>query len=180
MDAASQLLAENHTAGILSGLSVTNGYDAYLRRTRLYANTATAFTSLYGYDTASRLTGVTNGAFSAGYTYLANSPLLNQVTFKQSGTTRMTTTRQWDFLNRLGSIGSVPAAANQLPLSYGYLCNDANQRVRVTLADGSFWLYSYDVLGQVISGKRYWSDGTPVPGQQYEYGFDEERQWGRI
>jgi hypothetical protein len=25
----------------------------------------------------------------------------------------------------------------------------------------------------VNSGKRYWSDGTPVAGQQFEYGFDE-------
>jgi len=33
--AAGESLAENHTAGILSGLSVTNGYDAYLRRTRV-------------------------------------------------------------------------------------------------------------------------------------------------
>jgi hypothetical protein len=23
------------------------------------------------------------------------------------------------------------------------------------------------------SGKRFWSDGTPVPGQQFEYGFDD-------
>ena len=28
-------------------------------------------------------------------------------------------------------------------------------------------------LGQVISGKKYWSDGTPVAGQQFEYGFDD-------
>lgn len=51
--------------------------------------------------------------------------------------------------------------------------NDANQRTRATLNDGSFWIYRYDSLGQVISGKRYWNDGTPVPGQQFEYGFDD-------
>ena len=28
-------------------------------------------------------------------------------------------------------------------------------------------------MGQVISGKRYWSDETPVAGQQFEYGFDD-------
>jgi RHS repeat-associated protein len=41
------------------------------------------------------------------------------------------------------------------------------------LGEGSYWIYPYDKLGQVISGKRYWSDGTPVAGQQFEYGFDD-------
>jgi hypothetical protein len=31
----------------------------------------------------------------------------------------------------------------------------------------------YDDLGQVVSGRRYWADGTPVAGQQFEYGFDD-------
>jgi RHS repeat-associated protein len=31
----------------------------------------------------------------------------------------------------------------------------------------------YDSLGQVISGKKYWPDGTPVAGQQFEYTFDD-------
>jgi RHS repeat-associated protein len=43
----------------------------------------------------------------------------------------------------------------------------------VTNADNSRWAYSYDSLGQVTSGKRYWSDGVPVAGQQYEYSFDD-------
>lgn len=41
------------------------------------------------------------------------------------------------------------------------------------MADGSFWIYEYDVLGQVKSGKKYWSDWTPVAGQQFEYSHDE-------
>jgi YD repeat-containing protein len=57
--------------------------------------------------------------------------------------------------------------------SFDYLYNDANQRVQVNLGDGSFWIYRYDKLGQVISGKRYWQDWTPVVGQQFEYGFDD-------
>jgi RHS repeat-associated protein len=31
----------------------------------------------------------------------------------------------------------------------------------------------YDALGQVTSGKKYWPDGTPVAGQQFEYNFDD-------
>ena len=49
----------------------------------------------------------------------------------------------------------------------------AVQSTQATLADGSYWVYQYDDLGQVISGKRYWADGTPVAGQQFEYGFDD-------
>jgi RHS repeat-associated protein len=41
------------------------------------------------------------------------------------------------------------------------------------LQDGSFWFYEYDNLGQLRSGKKYWSDGTPVPGQQFEYSHDD-------
>src|SRR6266853_1779499 len=51
--------------------------------------------------------------------------------------------------------------------------NDANQWTCVALTDSSFWTYQYDSLGQVTSGKKYWSDGTAVPGQQFEYGFDD-------
>ena len=102
--------------------------------------------------------------------YEANSPLISQVAFKQSGTTKMTTTRQYDFLNRLQSVASVGGSQTW---SYGYQYNQANQRTRATLADDSFWIYNYDDLGQVISGKRYWNDGTPVAGQQFEYGFDD-------
>jgi RHS repeat-associated protein len=60
-----------------------------------------------------------------------------------------------------------------LPISFAYTYNDANQRLRVTQQDGSYWVYDYDALGQVKSGKRYWSDNTPVAGQQFEYGFDD-------
>jgi hypothetical protein len=41
------------------------------------------------------------------------------------------------------------------------------------LAVGSYWLYEYDRLGQVIAGRKYWPDRTPVAGQQFEYGFDD-------
>jgi YD repeat-containing protein len=85
----------------------------------------------------------------------------------------MKTTRQYDRLNRLTSVASAPSGANQFPVGFAYQYNDANQRVRATLADGSFWVYEHDRLGQVVSGKRYWIDGTPVPGQQFEYGFDD-------
>jgi len=84
---------------------------------------------------------------------------------------RLTTTKQYDTINRLSSIGNAPSG--DTTGSYAYNYNNANQRIKTTLADGSYWVYQYDNLGQVISGKRYWSDATPVAGQQFEYGFDD-------
>src|SRR5438876_8902146 len=83
----------------------------------------------------------------------------------------MTTTKSYDNLNRLVTISNLPSA--DLALSFNYAYNSANQRTSVTNSDGSRWVYQYDYLGQVISGKRYCSDGTPVAGQQFEYGFDD-------
>src|SRR5437870_4826255 len=85
----------------------------------------------------------------------------------------MTATKAYDFLNRLTSISSQPSASGEPPISYSYLYNDANQRISTRVADGSYWIYQHDSLGQVTSGKRYWSDGTPVAGQQFEYAFDD-------
>src|SRR5213079_2226791 len=60
-----------------------------------------------------------------------------------------------------------------------YQCNSANQRTRLDPDNGSHWIYTYDSLGQVITGKKYWSDNTPVAGQQFEYNFDDigNRNW---
>jgi hypothetical protein len=96
---ANELLSESFSGGTLSGLSVTSGYDQYLRRTSLSTanQSSTLQTINYGYDNASRLQAVTDNtgspAYSATYIYLANSPLVSQITFKQGTTTRMTTTK---------------------------------------------------------------------------------------
>ena len=100
---------------------------------------------------------------------MTNSPLVAIVTFKKDNSVKLTTSKDYDRLNRLTAISSAAGT----PLSYGYWHNDANQRVRTTLADGSRWVYEYDALGQIKSGKKFWADGTPVAGQQFEYSFDD-------
>ena len=62
----------------------------------------------------------------------------------------MTTTKQFDYLNRLTAIQTLNAQQSTIN-SYNYQLNAANQRIRSTLADGSYWLYEYDSLGQVRS-----------------------------
>jgi len=166
-------------AGPLSGLTLTSGYDTYQfqLRTSLSLNTSPSAVSFtYGYDTASRLQTVTDTTSSphgsATYSYLDNSPLIWKTVFQQGSTTRMTTTKQYDFLNRLTSISSVGTGSTPLAASYAYQYNSANQRTRAALADGSYWVYAYDSLGQVISGHKFFADGTPMPGQLFDYGFD--------
>jgi YD repeat-containing protein len=95
---------------------------------------------------------------------------VNYISFKNVAATRMTTTKQYHHLDPLSSISS---AIGSLAIGYSYGYNQANQRAGATLADGSYWVYTYDDLGQVVSGKRYWSDATPVVGQQFEYAFDD-------
>ncbi|MGO8931773.1 MAG: RHS repeat-associated core domain-containing protein [Limisphaerales bacterium] len=83
----------------------------------------------------------------------------------------MITTKSYDSLNRLTNILWSTNSVAVASFAYGY--NAANQRTTVALADGAYWAYTYDNLGQVVSGKKYWADGTPVAGQQFVYGFDD-------
>ena len=167
-------LTESYTGGTLGGLSVERHYDSYLRLQDVSAKAGSTSPqgATYGYDAAGRVQSLTDGSYSANYTYAPMTLLVNTVSF-QAGTTRMTTTKQFDALKRLQSINSVSADSGAVPISYAYHYNQASQRDNVVLADGSHWLYDYDSLGQVKSGKRYWRDGTVVAGQQFEYAFDD-------
>jgi RHS repeat-associated protein len=167
-------LSETYVGGSLGGLSLTNGYDQFMRRTAVASLQGTSLIcrATNSFDAASRLLAVGDGTGNtATYGYVANAPLVDHISFTNNGSGRMTTSKQYDLLNRLTSISSSPSAA--AALGFTYLYDNANQRTRVILADGSYWLYQYDRLGQVISGKKFWSDGTPVAGQQFQYGFDD-------
>ena len=85
----------------------------------------------------------------------------------------MTTTKQYDLLNRLTQISSAPSGTGVPPVVFNYTYNAANQRTKNALADGSYWIYQYDLLGQVTGGVKYFYDGTVVPGQTFGYQFDD-------
>jgi RHS repeat-associated protein len=162
------------TGETFPGYSVTNIYDSLLRKYSVGIRSSAGSPygdAFYGYDDASRLKSVSFGGSTVTNTYVDNSSLVGNVVFQQNGTTRLAVNKSYDNLNRLVSVSSAPSASPAATFNYRY--NDANQRAQMNLADGSFWIYEYDSLGQVKSGKRYWSDATPVPGQQFEYGFDD-------
>ena len=161
-------MSESYSGGTLGGLKATNQFDTDLRRTNtaLLNGSTTLCQAIYGYDNASRLSTVSDGINNAAYSYLANSSLVGQIVFNSNTVARMTTIKQYDYLNRLSSIVSTPSN------SFAYLYNAANQRTMNRQWDGSYWRYGYDALGQVISGNKYWVDETPVAGQQFDYTFD--------
>ena len=84
---------------------------------------------------------------------------------------QLITWRAYDFLNRLTSINHSKGIIGKFS-TFDYAYNLAGQRTAVTNLDALRWAWQYDNLGQVTSGKRVWSDGTSVAGQQYEYVFD--------
>jgi YD repeat-containing protein len=172
-DAGDVLVEAYSGGGALGGISITNGYDALLRRTNIV--TLSGGTVLIqvtnNYDSASRLLTVSDGTNSATYGYVVNSPLVGQICFKNNATLRMTTAKSYDNLNRLTSTVTSNAQSAILDL-HSYTYNNANQRTGMTNADSSRWVYQYDSLGQVTNGTKSWSDGTLVAGQQFGYAFD--------
>ena len=87
----------------------------------------------------------------------------------------MTTTKQYDRLNRLKSISSTGGASSGSPIlsSFDYQYNQANQRIQASLEDGSHWEYAYDLLGQVTSGKKLQANRVPEPDEDFEYAHDD-------
>ena len=168
--ASGQLQDEVYASGLLGGLSVNRSFDALARLSGLSVPSVNSVT--YSYDFASRLGTVTSGANSATYGYLPNSPLVDSVTFAQGGSTRLTTTKVYDNLNRLASIVSQPSALNT-QLSTAYTYNAANQRTRATREDNAFWQYEYDALGQVTSAGKKLAGGAAALGHSFGFAFDD-------
>ncbi len=79
-------------------LHFANGYDALLRRINLTLLNSSSPVLQHSYEfdpDSGRLDTVSDGAHSATYGYLDNSSLVEQIQFKQSTTTRMTTTKSY-------------------------------------------------------------------------------------
>lgn len=165
---AGQMLSEQMTSGLLDGVKIQPGYDTLWRRNSLQTlYNATALTAqTYSYDTSGRLQTVTGGAQTATYAYYPTTGQFNTTTF--TGGTN--TARAYDALGRLQSITNTPSGGGATSFTYTY--NNLNQRTRTTREDGSYWSYSYNDRGELLSGKKYWSDASLVAGQQSEYVYD--------
>ena len=118
----------------------------------------------YTYDAMSRLSTVSDGTRTATYNRISGSNLLYTTTVNNGTSDFLTTTRSYDILDRLTSISSSTGGKTY---SYNYTYNDADKRTKCTLADGTYWIYDYDDLGQIIRGKKYASNDIEIPGQSF-------------
>ena len=163
--------------GLLAGTALEYSYDDILRPDgyTLTLGEDTVAAASYGYDAAGRFHTVAAGTDVFSYSYLQNSSLVDTVTSRHGATEVMKTVKTWDNLNRLTQIENRNGA--DLPVrvysSHAYTYNAANQRVKVTREDGSYWDYGYDGLGQVTSGTKKKAGGTALPGMSFGYLFDD-------
>lgn len=167
-----QTVTEAYGSGLFAGLTLLRDYDDLDRQSALSVTSPTGaiYHVTYGYDAASRLDTVTSGADVARYTYHPDADLVHTLTQSHSNAVRLVTTKLYDKLGRLQSITSLPSADS--PISFAYDYNDDNQRTRATLANGEYWTYAYDALGQVTNGVKRFPNAAPIPGYTFGYQFD--------
>jgi len=168
-NASGPLEDEVYTTGALNGITIDRSFDSMGRLSGLAVGSGYAVG--YGYDAASRLDTVTAGTNTATYGYASNSFLVESVTFKQSGTTRLTTTKAYDNLNRLATITHTPSVSAAISVAYTY--NSANQRTKAVRETSAYWNFGYDPLGQVTSGKKFTSADAAVPGHDFAWTYDD-------
>ena len=171
-DHAGRLISSAYISGLLNGITVTNHLNPVYGRDLLqvYSGAQSIYSAAYGYDGYGRMGSVSSGVYSATYGYLPNSDLLQSTTCANNGSTVLTTTRAWDYGYRLRSIANVANGATVT--SHSYLYDSLDRRTQATLEDGSVWKYNYNDRNELIGAHRYWSDWTPVAGQQYGYNYD--------
>ena len=137
---------------------------------KLMQDTTQKLINSYTYDAMSRIATVSDGTNTAEYSRLPGTSLLNNVTVKQGANTIVSTAKTYDAFNRLLSTASTAGGVTR---TYTYEYNTKDQRTKLTLADGSYWEYTYDDKGQVTSGVKKDSTGKVIPGQSFGYTFDD-------
>ncbi|MEZ5324283.1 MAG: RHS repeat-associated core domain-containing protein [Verrucomicrobiales bacterium] len=169
------LLLQSISGGPLDGVTLEQSFNDKGQREQFTASLPhnQSVAHYYGYDDKGRMQTVRQDDRQATYTYDDETGALTTTRFETAGEAIAETTREFDDLGRLTNISTRSLKeGGDFYQSFDYTYNDTNQRTRVAMEDGSYWEYQYDDLGQVISAKKYWRDGKPVAGQQFEYAFD--------
>ena len=170
-DYANRLVSMTGENGIYAGITVSNHFDPHLGRDMLkVTGPSWALEDDYNYDGYGRLGSVYDDNCSATYNYAPNSDLLQNTTFNNGSGNVLTTTRSWQYGFRLGSIANTVNGSTVT--SHAYTYDSLNRRTRATLEDGSLWNYNYNDRNELTGAQRFWSDWSPVTGQQYGYAYD--------
>ena len=181
-DAVGQLQSDTLDAsGVLAGVGLTVGHDGFGRFNHLEAHLGA--TPLLGpgqtfdYEAATgRMHSVTDGINTAVYGYRAGTDWLETTTISRAGAPATVTVRTPDALGRLGTIATTRGGVTKENHTWRY--NAAGQRDRDTLADGSYWAYTYNSRGEVTGGAKHFGPAVAgyanaaVNGYGYGYSFD--------
>ncbi|MDA3874191.1 MAG: hypothetical protein PF795_09540, partial [Kiritimatiellae bacterium] len=165
-----QPVREEYIAGLLSGWKIERDRDNLQRPDSVDLQHADVSKHgiTYGYEShSSRLETVTGHGVTNTYGYQPNRNLLS--TLDQGGIQDVSYTH--DNLKRLSQIET--SVDNTVISSHDYHYNLANQRFRADLADGTYWEYAYDDLGQVTGGVKKDSSDAVIPGYRFGYTFDD-------
>ncbi|MES2308384.1 MAG: RHS repeat-associated core domain-containing protein, partial [Verrucomicrobiota bacterium] len=158
----------SYSAGLLNGLGVSYTYDGLGRMDSI---TAGGRTTNYAYRSEGRLGTVTHQSSVATYGYKTNSDLIATTTFTAGAGTRLTSTRNYDPFDRMGSVVNTPGTGSGISRTYTY--NNRNQRIKSTTTSGENWNYGYNNKGEVTSGVKRNSTNADLLGHSYAYTFDE-------
>ena len=163
-DSTLQLISEN----LANGTVLARNYDSLGRSSGLSLGSDYSLT--YAYQNIGRFASVSSSVASVisvvEYSYLPLSDQLSQISnfeFQVSYSYAPNLDIRTQVLNTAGST---------IVSRYNYTHDAAGRRSRVDWADGTYWQYGYDARGQVVSANKHWSNGMPVAGQQYGYGYD--------
>ena len=164
--------------------NISYTYDAYGKKTGMsLKNGSTAvFGNSYGYDSVTgRLTSVGDGTYTAHYTWQDGTGLMTQNQIKRDSDSAVITTHNHTYDTHLNNyhLLSVSNTTGATTRAYSYVYNDKDQRTKLTLADGTYWEYTYDDKVQVISGIKKDAAGNAIAGQSYGYNYDGigNRKW---
>ncbi len=160
-----------------AGWTLDHDYQPATRGGRRQSLTVDSVNTVtYTRDNAGRLAtvGDTASGITATYGYAPNGATHTTTTLATPAGDFMRTTRHFDGRSRLTNIvhTALSGATPGLIQGYRYEHNDAGLRRKCTLADGSYWIYDYDDLGQVTGGRKYRSDGSAIEWSQFSYAFD--------
>ena len=186
-DEDGSVLIVTNASGLLAGLKVAYQYDSLGRRTNTVVftnNAAAAFAHAYTHDAASRLSGVSDGTYSAAYSYLANSSLIDSINYKDGLNTRMTAPRTYDHLGRPRRISATPTSGLGWSFDFGRELGVDNASgpdyVAITnqavLAGQTNTTTGHLLVGPAEESFTYDADGNLLTNGPWDYTWDGENR----
>jgi RHS repeat-associated protein len=164
-DAVGQLLTED---GPWTSDAITNTYAHRLRQSMILQQPTGAWTNVYSYDAAKRLTNIISPAGSFGYAYDASrQSLLARIALPNTAFI----TNSYDAMTRLLST-KLLTSSSQLLNAHAYSYNLANQRTGQTNTMGDFRAYAYDGIGQLVGATGFERNWRPRHNEQLGYTYD--------